>query len=225
MSPLGPAQAAQSQDLLSAPALPPGWKGEDSSVGVCLPPGRQRSALSPCWDVSGSRGCPHPSPGTVGWRRRGRHWRRATLNRPPAQHEQKDGLGGIWLLPAWCWLPGLEPESPALQGTSGGILRAQYQEAAPASGGPEEGAAPFLHVDQAPLGHGTARLQHHLLGPEDPRLALEGMERFTARLRSPGWPDSLGGSSPDTARTHPEIGVGVQRLHPRDVSIWRAWRG
>lgn len=99
-SPWGPARVALCRDLSSALASPPGWKGEDSPAGVCPRPGRQRGALSPRWDVSGPRGCPHPSPGTVGWRRRGRHWRRATPNPPAAQgKEQRDGSGGDRLLP------------------------------------------------------------------------------------------------------------------------------
>lgn len=201
-----------------------------------VPPSRQRRALVPCRDVSGPGGCPHPSPGTVGWRRRGHHRQRAIPNPPAAQcNDQRDGFrrepapspssAVPGPNPARCQLPGLEPRPPSLRGTPRGILGAWYQEAAPAGGGPEVGTAPFPHVDQAPLGHGAARLQHQLLGPEDPRLALGGMERFTAQPGRVGQLDGLGGLPAAAVRTHPEICVGVRGLRLRDVSIWRAQRG
>lgn len=232
----GPARAAPCQDLSSSPASPPGWKGDDSLARACPPPGRQRRALVPCRDVSGPGGCPHPSPGTVGWRQRGHHRQRAIPNPPAAQcKDQRDGFrrepapspssAVPGPNPAWCQLPGLEPRPPSLRGTPRGILGAWYQEAAPAGGGPEVGTAPFPHVDQAPLRHGAARLQHQLLGPEDPRLALGGMERFTAQPGRVGQLDGLGGLPAAAVRTHPEIGVGGRGLHLRDVSIWRAQRG
>lgn len=100
------------------------------SCGGLSPPGRHRGALSPCWDVSGPRSCPYPSPGTVGWRRRGRHRRTATPNPPASQcNEQTDGLGGNQLLP-WALLPqrqiqpgagcqGCSPDPPPCEGPRG----------------------------------------------------------------------------------------------------------
>lgn len=119
--------------------------------------------------------------------------------------------------PAWSCLPGLEPAPPSLPTP----LSAPYQEPAPAPGGAQEGAAPFSHVDQAPLGDGAARLQHQLLGPEDPRLALRRDREFRGRAATPGATPTPWAQP----GTHPEVSTGLRRLRPRGVSVWRSRGG
>lgn len=119
--------------------------------------------------------------------------------------------------PARSCLPGLEPAPPSLPTPSS----APYQEPAPAPGGAQEGAAPFSHVDQAPLGDGAARLQHQLLGPEDPRLALRRDREVRGRAATPGATPTPWAQP----GTHPEVSTGLRWLRPRGISIWRSRGG
>lgn len=161
-------------DLLAAPSLPPGWRGgrrgREQSCEV-FPLLHAEEGSVPLQGHRWTLQLLHPSPGTVGWRQKDHHQPRMSLNPPAAQqHEQRDRLGGILSFLGICCpsaksSPRSCPPSPVRDPT-------HYQKAAPASGGPEEGVAPFPHIDQAPLRHSTARLHHLLLGLENPRLAL-----------------------------------------------------
>lgn len=161
-------------DLSAAPSLPPGWRGgrrgREQSCEVCpLHHAEEGSVLlqGHGWTLQ----LLHPSPGTVGWRQKGHHQPGTTLDPPAAQrYEQRDRLGVMLSFLGIC-SPSAN-SSPASCTPQPKRDPTRYQEAAPAGGGPEEGVAPFPHVDQAPLGHCTARLHHQLLGLENPRLAL-----------------------------------------------------
>lgn len=199
-------------DPASVPASPPGLRRRGQSQGVCVPPPMAcQEGLQP-WH----------SPGTAAWRRRDRHRQRATPSPPAAPCE-----GQIMGSPPRSFPRSQIQPGAACQGWNlpphslPTPLCAPYQEPAPAPGGAQEGAAPFSHVDQAPLRDGAARLQHQLLGPEDPRLALPRDGEVRGRAATPG--------ATPTPRaqpgTHPEVSTGLRRLRPRGVSIWRSRGG
>ena len=151
--------------------------------------------------------CPFASPGTAAWRRRGHHPQRATLS-PPAAEGQ---LGGA-----------------SHSVSSSPPIPAQYQQPAPAPGGAHKGVVPLPHVDQAALGDGAAGLQHQLLRPEHPRLALGGTRRGLRAQLTPlprGSCLHIGGHPWAQPPTHPEVGAGLQRLRVGNISIWRSWGG
>lgn len=107
-------------------------------------------------------------------------------------------------------------------------ISAQYQQPAPAPGGAHEGVVPLPHVDQAALGDGAAGLQHQLLRPEHPRLALGGTRRGLRAQLTPlprGSCLHVGGHPWAQPPTHPEVGAGLQRLRVGNISIWRSWGG
>lgn len=179
-------------DPASVPASPPGLRRWGQSQGVCVPPPMAcQEGLQP-WH----------SPGTAAWRRRDRHRQRATPSPPAAPCE-----GQIMGSPPRSFPRSQIQPGAACQGWNlpphslPTPLCAPYQEPAPAPGGAQEGAAPFSHVDQAPLRDGAARLQHQLLGPEDPRLALPRDGEVRGQAATPGPPRPHGHSPARTRRS------------------------